>query len=278
MSHIDVRLENFEGPLDLLLYLIRKDDLDIYDIPIAEITQEYLAYLDLMKDLNLETAGEFLVMASTLMQIKAQLLLPSPETTEEEGPDPRTELVNKLIEYQQFKEAATILAGYKEKTQDIYYRSVPPRFGEEDFTLKASVFDLLGAFKRVLEQAPKEVGQIMREELTVEARIREVLDILEERPSLMFDELFNPKSRRIDLIVTFMALLELIRLKQVVARQAEIFGQIRLYRADAAPAEEPGPAPEEIVPSEPLPEVVDVDEKDADAPKAASEVNLDGTQ
>src|SRR5579864_230668 len=131
-SAIDVRLENFEGPLDLLLYLIRKNDLDIYDIPIAHITQEYLSYLDLMKDLNLETAGEFLVMASTLMQIKAQLLLPSPEAEQEEGPDPRAELVNKLLEYQQFKEAAGILATYNEKAKDVYYRTVPPRFGEEE--------------------------------------------------------------------------------------------------------------------------------------------------
>src|SRR5579862_9681973 len=102
---MDVRLDTFEGPLDLLLHLIRKNDMDIYDIPIAEITQEYLSYLDLIKELNLETAGEFLVMASTLMQIKAQTLLPSPDTDSEQGPDPREELTNKLLEYQRYKEA-----------------------------------------------------------------------------------------------------------------------------------------------------------------------------
>src|SRR5205823_4610795 len=116
----DVRLENFEGPLDLLLFLIRKEDLDIYDIPIAKITQEYLSYLDLIKELNLETAGEFLVMAATLMQIKSQMLLPSPEGETAEGPDPRAELINKLLEYQRYKEAASVLTVYNEKAKDIY--------------------------------------------------------------------------------------------------------------------------------------------------------------
>src|SRR6266851_8307249 len=109
-QQMDVSLEIFEGPMDLLLHLIKKNDLDIKDIPIAEITHEYLQYLDLMKDLNLEMAGEFLVMASTLMQIKSQMLLPSPEGEEAEGPDPRAELINKLLEYQRYKEAASLLA------------------------------------------------------------------------------------------------------------------------------------------------------------------------
>src|ERR1700704_4551384 len=115
----DVRLENFAGPLDLLLFLIRKSDLDIYDIPIAEITQEYLSYLDVIKELNLETAGEFLVMASTLMQIKAQMLLPSPEGEASEGPDPREELISKLLEYQRYKEAASMLTLFNEKAKDV---------------------------------------------------------------------------------------------------------------------------------------------------------------
>src|SRR5205807_218822 len=150
---MDVTLEIFEGPLDLLLHLIKKNDLEIKDIPIAQITHEYLQYLDLMKDLNLELAGEFLVMASTLMQIKSQMLLPAPETLEEQaGPDPRAELVSKLLEYQRYKEAASVLAAYNEKTKDIYYRRMPPAFEKDDFLLEASVFDLLSAFKRVLDQ------------------------------------------------------------------------------------------------------------------------------
>jgi len=233
---MDVSLDVFEGPLDLLLHLIKKDDLNISDIPIAQITQEYLGYLDLMKDLNLEMAGEFLVMASTLVAIKAQMLLPAPDALEEEtGPDPRAELVNKLLEYQRFKEAAGVLSVYKEKAKDIYYRAIPPPFSQDDFTLRASVFDLLTAFKRVLDQAPREIGQILREEITIESKIREVLDLLEAKSSVAFEELFSGGCRRIDLIVTFLALLELIRMKQIVAMQAEVFGAIRIYRADAAP-------------------------------------------
>src|SRR5580704_15135869 len=167
----DVRLENFEGPLDLLLFLIRKNDLDIYDIPIAQITQEYLSYLDLIKELNLEMAGEFLVMASTLMQIKAQMLLPSPEGEAAEGPDPRAELINKLLDYQRYKEAASLLTVYNEKAKDVFYRQVLPSFGEDDFVLSASVFDLMEAFQHVLDDAPQEVGQIIREEIPLEVKI-----------------------------------------------------------------------------------------------------------
>jgi segregation and condensation protein A len=244
---LDVRLENFEGPLDLLLYLIRKNDLDIYDIPISEITQEYLSYLELMKELNLESAGGFLVMASTLMQIKAQMLLPSPEGEGEEGPDPRAELMAKLLEYQRYKEAAALLATYGEKAKDIYYRQVAPTFEEEEFVLEASVFDLMEAFQRVLQEAPGEVERILREEIPMEVKIREILDRLSEQSSLGFDDLFVPGSRRLDLIVTFLALLELIRLKQIAARQSEMFGPIRIFRVEATagtpmPAEERTPS------------------------------------
>jgi len=243
-QQMDVNLDVFEGPLDLLLHLIKKNDLEISDIPIAQITQEYLSYLDLMKDLNLEMAGEFLVMASTLMQIKAQMLLPAPDATDEEsGPDPRMELANKLLEYQRFKEAAGVLSVYKDKAKDIYYRTLAPQFGQEDLMLQASVFDLLTAFKRVLDQAPREVGQILREEITIENKIREILDLLENQTSMAFEDLFTGHRRRIDLIVTFLALLELIRMKQIVALQADIFGAIRLYRADAAAPEPPLESP-----------------------------------
>jgi segregation and condensation protein A len=249
-SRLDVQLENFEGPLDLLLYLIKKSDLEIKDIPIAKITQEYLGYLDMMKDLNLETAGEFLVMASTLMQIKAQMLLPTADTESPEGPDPRTELINKLLEYQKFKEASSVLAGYQERMKDVYYRGVTPTFEDQDYTLTSSVFDLLSAFKKVLEAAPKEVGEILREEIPIEVKIREILDRLEESLSIAFIDLFPAGSRRIDKIVTFLALLELIRLNQAVARQQDIFGEIRIFRPDAAPSleltapsQEPSPMP-----------------------------------
>jgi segregation and condensation protein A len=232
---IDVRLENFEGPLDLLLFLIRKSDLDIYDIPIASITQEYLSYLDIIKDLNLETAGEFLVMASTLMQIKAQMLLPSPEGDEAEGPDPRQELVNKLLEYQRYKEAAGLLTVYNDKAKDVFYRQAPPPFSEDEFMLSASVLDLVSAFQKVLEEAPKEVEQILRDEIPLEVKIRWILDLLSEKESVAFEDLFKPGSRRLEMVVTFMALLELIRQKQITALQAEVFGPIRICRAEGFP-------------------------------------------
>jgi len=233
-QQMDVSLEIFEGPMDLLLHLIKKNDLEIKDIPIAEITKEYLQYLDLMKDLNLEMAGEFLVMASTLMQIKAQMLLPAPDAEEEEaGPDPRMELVNKLLEYQRFKEAAGVLSAYNEKAKNIYYRRAAPLFEKEDFVLHASVVDLLSAFKHVLDQAPREVGQILREGMTIETKIREVLDRLSIADSMAFEELFSGARRRIDLIITFLAILELMRMKQIVAMQSETFGHIRIFRVPA---------------------------------------------
>jgi len=249
-QQMDVSLDTFEGPLDLLLHLIKKNDLEISNIPIAEITHEYLGYLDLMKDLNLEMAGEFLVMASTLMLIKAQMLLPSPDVADEDaGPDPRAELVNKLLEYQRFKEAAGVLTAYKERAKDVYYRHVPPQFDHDDFMLRATVVDLLSAFKRVLDRAPREVGQILREEMTIETKIRDVIAILKEQSSMAFEGLFAGATRRIDLILTFLALLELIRMKQIVAMQSDTFGSIRIYRADVAPEPASVEAPVEAAPS-----------------------------
>ena len=148
----EVHLEVFEGPLDLLLYLIRKDDLDIENIPIAKITSEYLGYLDLMKELNLDVAGDFLVMAATLMQIKAHALLPSQDGPELEGPDPRLELVGKLQEYQKFKEAAGFMQRRADDWSDVFYRS-PPAFPERDKALNIRIFDLLTTLSEVLDRA-----------------------------------------------------------------------------------------------------------------------------
>jgi segregation and condensation protein A len=244
-QQIDVNLEVFEGPLDLLLHLIKKNDLEIKDIPIAEITHEYLAYLEIMKDLNLELAGEFLVMASTLMQIKAHMLLPAPDALEDEGPDPRAELVNKLLEYQRFKEAAAVLAARNERAKDIYYRKTGPRFEQDDLLLRATTFDLLSAFKRVLDRAPREVGQIIREEITVETRIRQIRELFATRESMDFEDLFASDRRRIDLIVTFLALLELIRMKDIVAYQTEAYGRIQLIRQSSQES-----APDDVKSSE----------------------------
>ena len=228
----EVKLEIFEGPLDLLLYLIKKEDMDVQDIRISQITQEYLDYINLMKELNLELAGEFLVMASTLLQIKAKSLLPKDALglEAEEGPDPRAELTAKLIEYQKFKEAAQFLAKKEFESREVFYRNQLPTFSEEDLTLEATLFDLLDAFKGVLRQAGEEMKEFLYQEIPVEQKIREILDFLGVRNQAAFSEIFRPRSPRRELIITFLALLELMRLKQIIARQTEHFGEIMIYR------------------------------------------------
>jgi segregation and condensation protein A len=232
-----VRLEIFEGPLDLLLYLIKKKDMDILDIQVSEITQEYLGYIEIMKDLNLEMAGDFLVMASSLVQIKARMLLPqepgAPEA--EEGPDPRAELVAKLLEYQKFKQVAEVLSKREFEARETYYRNVLPVFAEEDMTLQATLFDLLDAFKGVLNTASDDVKELLYEQIPLEQKIREILDLTEKEPSISFSRIFTPGKSRRELIVTFLALLELIRLKQISARQSESFAEIRIHRLPDAP-------------------------------------------
>lgn len=226
-----VKIDIFEGPLDLLLHLIQKDDLDIYDIPISEITAKYLDYLDILKELNLNVAGEFLVMAATLMQIKARTLLPSvPGETEAEGPDPRTELVQRLIEYQKIKEAARMLEFKHEGQRDVFYRGAPI-FGKHEEVLDIDLTKLLDAFSSVFEMAETNVRDIIVEEIPVEIRIREIIDILDQKPFITFNELFPETATRKTLVVTFLALLELIRLKQVRVTQSANFGEIHIHKA-----------------------------------------------
>jgi len=226
-----VRLDVFEGPLDLLLHLIKKNELDIFNIPIAEITSDYLNYIRLFRRLNLDFAGEFLVMASTLIHIKSRMLLPSIEAAEEEEPeDPRVELAARLMQYQKFKEAASILKEREAIQRDIYGR-LPIVPQDEDYTIEASLFDLVDAFQRVVFRAEKEVREIIQEDIRVEDRIREILNLLENRRFINFGTIFSGQRTKRLLIVTFLALLELIRSKMVFARQARPFGDIRIYRA-----------------------------------------------
>ncbi|OGS19634.1 MAG: hypothetical protein A2219_00225 [Elusimicrobia bacterium RIFOXYA2_FULL_50_26] len=224
----DVHLDIFEGPLDLLLYLIKKNDLEIAEIPIAHITSEYLSYIDIMKELNLEVAGEFLVMASTLMQIKARMLLPAPEEEGEEGPNPLEELKNRLLEYQKFKEAAQVLSRREELFSQVHYRFAPA-FDKEDYVLDASLFDLIEGFRNVLKELPGDVKEIVYQEIPIEEKIREILDMLEGKDYVTFRDILARQSSQIALVVCFLAILELIRLKQILARQPELFGEIRVY-------------------------------------------------
>ena len=236
-----VKLETFEGPLDLLLHLIRENQVDILDIPIALITEQYLEYVRMMEDLDLAVAGEFLLMAATLVHLKSRMLLPpeAPAEGEEAPEDPRTELVDRLLEYQRFKEVAADLAAREAEQALRFPRGGPPLVGEVEGPLTLSLFDLLAAFRRVLQRAEGgPVLEITRETLDVGQRLLHVLDLLGAESPIPFTALFAGQRTRGDLIVTFLALLEILRRGLATARQPEPFGEIMVYRALAPPAPE----------------------------------------
>jgi len=232
----EVHLEVFEGPLDLLLYLIKKNDLDIENIPISQITKEYLSYLELMKELKLDVVGDFLVMASELMQIKARSLLPSHQTSDEEGPDPRSELVAKLKEYEKFKGAAGFLAQRAEEYQDVFYRGAP-RFREREKSLNIRIFDLLSTLREVLDRTGDSGTVVAAEEFPIEHMVTRILNMLETRPSVSLLEIFEGIRNRRAVITCFMALLELVKLQQVFARQDSPFGEVMIHKKEAPPEE-----------------------------------------
>jgi segregation and condensation protein A len=232
-----IQLPVFEGPLDLLLYLIRRERVDIHDIPIAPITRQYMEYLDVMRELNLDVAGEFMVMAATLIHIKSKMLVPL-EPTEAEGEDetedPRAELVRRLLEFQRYKEAAGILHQQAQIRAATWTRpdTALPRFddaGEE--MLEAGLFDLIAAFKELLDRRKTLLAhEVENEGKSIEQRIEEVLALIGEGQSIEFLELFAAQETKGDMILTFLALLELIRLKRVKVYQRGLFGPIRVFR------------------------------------------------
>lgn len=227
-----IKVPVFEGPLDLLLHLIKENKIDIYDIPIAAITHQYLAYIEMMKELNLDIAGEFLVMAATLIHIKSRMLLPVEEVVStEEQEDPRFELVQRLIEYQAFKESSLALKEREEEWSNVFRREPfdmdVGNQGEAELNLfDLSLFDLLGAFRKLLDKAPPEVVSITRETLTVKDRISFIMERLENREAIRFEDLFEGLKTRSFLIVTFIALLEILRLGLAKAYQDKDFGSI----------------------------------------------------
>ncbi|MFH1378636.1 MAG: segregation/condensation protein A [bacterium] len=227
MSHY-LHLDVFEGPLDLLLHLIKKSNLDIMDISISDITREYTEYIEIIQKLNLENAGEFLVMAATLMQIKARMLVPVPEKEADEGPDPRADLIAKLLEYKKYKEAAHILSDKYAINRGVHYRT-EPEFSQDEYLLEANIFDLLSAFKNILSAASAEVKEIMYEDIPIEIKIRDILTLLGNKEYIMFDDIFTSVTSRAGIIASFLAILELIRTKQIIARQAAKFKGIRIY-------------------------------------------------
>ncbi len=236
-----VKLDAFEGPLDLLLHLIRKNELDIYDIPISLITRQYLDYLKLLKELNLDLAGDFLVIASTLLQIKSRMLLPVPEPEDAEGEaeeDPRAELVRRLLEYQRYRDAGLELATRELLGREVFARPcregcclegiIPP---EDDGPLELDLFELSEAFRKLLAQMPlaRSHEVAAQETLSIVDAINEILTILDGRESLEFEKLFIENSSRERMIVTFLAVLELCRIKLVKVMQINRYGAIHIY-------------------------------------------------
>jgi segregation and condensation protein A len=234
-----VKLNIFEGPLDLLLFLIKKEKIDIYDIPIANVTQQYLEYLELMKLLDLDIAGEFLVMAATLMHIKSKMLLPpeeKDELLEEEEEDPREELVRRLLEYKKYKEAASQLQEMYKKTKDIFLRKGEGEKGKiltdaGDEYFEASLFDLIGAFKKVLSGVPRKTfHEAVKDKFTVSDKIHTIYHILAKEAKIYFTSLFENASDRDEIIVTFLAVLELMKLREIIIMQKDYFGEIEIMR------------------------------------------------
>ena len=230
----NVKIPAFEGPFDLLLHLIKENKVDIYDIPIAVITGQYLQYLEMMEELDLDMAGDFLVMAATLIHIKSRMLLPvDEEAPGEEQEDPRLELIQRLLEYQTFKDASLGLREKEEEWMNIFHREpIKDEEAEAESTepelylFDVNLFDLLGALKEILNTAPPEIVRITREALTVKDKISHIMEMLENNETVRFEDLFKEDRSRIQIVVTFVALLELIRLGLVRAYQENDFGNI----------------------------------------------------
>jgi segregation and condensation protein A len=228
-----VKLDIFEGPLDLLLYLIKKDEIDIYDIPIERITRQYLEYLDAFKILDLDVAGDFVVMAANLIYIKSRSLLPKdqqpPDEAAEED-DPRWELVRQLIEYKKFKDAAAHLQRRELEREGMFTRMAEAEAVAERPLGEVSIFDLINAMNTALNRLnkPEDLREIFEENYTVSEKIDLIMKMTASGVALRFSELFASVASRTEVVVTFLALLELVRLRQIVARQSEEFGEIEL--------------------------------------------------
>lgn len=227
-----VRLDIFEGPLDLLLYLIKKDHLNIHDIPMVQVVNQYLQFIELMKMLDINLASEYMVMAATLISIKSKMLLPRPEEVQEEEEDPREELVRRLLEYEKFKEAAEFLKG-KERERTKYITRPATEIEAKEVYIEASIFDLISAFKTALQEVPKEVFfEVIKDEFTVEEKIHDLLHLLLVKQKVSLKELFQNVKNKLEIVVIFLAILELIKLREVFAIQEELFGPILITRKE----------------------------------------------
>jgi len=237
-----IKLDIFEGPFDLLLFLIKKDEIDIYDIPIAKITRQFLDYIEALEILDLDVAGDFIETAAILMHIKARMLLPKPMGIgDDEFEDPRAELVEKLIEYKRFKEASFELNDLEDYRRQLYsrkYFNFMPKKDEitnEEYLDKVTLFDLMVAFRRALDNMPKVVyHEVKKIEVTVEQQSAYILDKLSKKKMFLFQDLMKEIDTKIVLIVTFISLLELIRTGKIIVRQSKVFDDIRIKGKNAA--------------------------------------------
>jgi segregation and condensation protein A len=248
MAEYKVQFEVFEGPLDLLLYLVKKEEVDIYEVNLTRIATQFVEYIDLMRELDLEVAGDFLVMASTLMLIKSRELLPVDQQAqteeEDEQDDPRWELIRQLVEYRKFKDAAARLQSREIEQEDVYRRD-PGRQALEptgpEPPPELSLFDLLAAVNQVLQrfQEREGPGEIFEDKWTVSEKIEHLRQLIASRSPLRFSDLFEQTTSRSEVVATFLALLELMRLRLIVAHQTGAFGEIELCRNEPIPAPDP---------------------------------------
>jgi len=228
----------FEGPLDLLLYLVKKDHLNIYDIPIAKVTQQYLEYINLMQLLDLNIVGEFLIMAATLMQIKSKMLLPAEETAPaEEEEDPRAELVKRLLEYEKFKQIAENLKQREISQQEVFKRPKTEEPADsqdkdkQEVYFEASIFDLINAFSQALKDIPREVFyEVIKDQYTVEQKVHDILHLLLVQTEIKLSELFVKAKSKLEIIAIFLAILELAKMREIIARQSGEFEDIIISR------------------------------------------------
>ena len=240
MAENKVQLEIFEGPLDLLLYLVKKEEVDIYEVNLTKIASQFIDYVELMKELDLDIAGEFLVMAATLMYIKSRELLPKNQQVEvadeEEEEDPRWELIRQLVEYKKFKDAAAQLQA-REHLQEQIYARIPsrPEFAVEPGNVRpeVSIFDLVNAVSSILKRygQREQTRDVFEEQWSVSEKIEFIANLLKERARIRFSELFESAASRGEVVVTFLALLELIRMKQLRIEQPEAFAEIEISPA-----------------------------------------------
>ncbi|MBZ0272546.1 segregation/condensation protein A [bacterium] len=249
MSEYRVTLSAFEGPLDLLLHLVRKNEYDIFDIPIAEITRQYLDFLELMTELNLEIASEYLLMSATLMKIKSAMLLPRPEDAADEGDDPRAELVRQILEFERFREAAHEFGERELLGRDVFARKfTSPEIDEarkEPAFLQVNMFDLMEALKGVLARAKGPgVTMIAAERYSIRQRMTQIIEVLGKTPNVRFEKLFEDDISKGEIIITFLAILELMRLQYASIVQEARFGPIHVL-SKLAP-DEPVEIPDDI--------------------------------